>query len=88
MLMIVFALAGAAGVLHGLGKSGLISSYGYFPERMAPPLRLAMGLVIGGGFASMAAESDRGMLIAGLGSLGAFTLGHYATSAAVYVVRN
>ncbi|QUM73332.1 hypothetical protein [Sphingopyxis granuli] len=85
--MTVFALAGAAGVFHGLGKSGLISSYGYFPDRMAPPIRLVMALVIGAGFASMAAESDRGMLLAGLGSVGAFTLGHYATSAVAYVVR-
>ena len=88
MLMTVFALAAAAGVFHGLGKSGLISSYGYSAERMVPPLRLIMALMIGGCFATMAAESDRGMLIAGLGSLGAFTLGHYATSAIVYVARS
>lgn len=88
MLMTVLAMAGAAGIFHGLGKSGLISSYGYFPDRMAPPIRLMMALVIGATFASIAAESDRGMLLAGLGSLGAFTLGHYATSAAVYVARS
>lgn len=87
MLMTTFALAGAAGVFHGLGKSGLISSYGYSPDRMAPPIRFFMALVIGATFASIAADSDRGMLLAGLGSLGAFTLGHYATSAAVFLAR-
>lgn len=88
MLMTIFALAGAAGVFHGLGKAGLISSYGYSPDRMVPPLRLFMALVIGATFASIAADSDRGMLLAGLGSLGAFTLGHYATTAAVFVARS
>lgn len=87
MLMMVFVLAGAAGVFHGLGKSDLIPSYGYSAEHFLPPMRLLLALTIAGGFATMAADSDRGMLLAGLGSLGAFTLGHYVTSAVVYMVR-
>lgn len=86
MLMIVFAIAGTLGACHGLGKAGLIPAYGYDRDRIIPPLQLVMALTLGAGFAAMIADSERGMAIAGLGSLGAFRLGDYAGGTAAWIL--